>query len=359
MLLALCEGLKTLSCRPVVGMIRNSQKPNLETVKQARCLGIEVEVFECRGRLDWSTSRRISNWLQGQKVELIHTHGYKSDIYGATAARDFDIPMVATCHGLPKGQLGSLGLGHLYGILDRLFLRGFERVVAVSDELADSLQKRGIRKKRITVIPNGVPVARFAEALPTLGREIGKANRIVVGMVGRLIAEKGPDLFLKAAQAILVRFPDTLFALIGNGQERRNLEELTRELKIEGNVIFTGERRDMPEIYASLDIVVLPSLSEGMPMAILEAMAAGKPVVASCVGAIPGVVLPNRTGLLVEPGDVVGLHRAITTLVAAPELRVRLGEEGQRLIRRHYSAEAMAQGYMEIYHQVVGRRVAA
>lgn len=354
MLLALCQALETFSCQPLLGVISNARKPNSDTVKHARRLGLEVEVFDCKGRLDWNTARKIRNCLQNQNINLIHTHGYKADIYGSAAARGLHIPMVATCHSLPKIQLRNMGLAHSYGFLDRLFIRNFERVVAVSDDLAASLQKRGIRKERLAMIPNGAPIARYASALPTFGEEIGKGKRTVVGMIGRLVCEKGPSVFLQAAQAVLRRFPDTIFVLVGDGPEREQLHKLARDLKIESNVIFAGERRDMPEIYASLDIVVLPSLSEGMPMAILEAMAAGKPVVASRVGAIPRVVLHDRTGLLVKPGDIFGLVEAIERLLTAPALRARLGEEGQKLVSRRFTAETMAESYLGIYREALG-----
>jgi glycosyltransferase involved in cell wall biosynthesis len=359
MLLSLCEALKPLSWRPVVGMIHNSLRPNLETAKRARSLGLEVVVFDCAGRLDWSAARKICNYLQDQKVNLIHTHGYKADIYGFAAARGLHIPMIATCHSLPNRQTQSTGLDYLYGFLDRLVLRSFERVVAVSSELADSLQKRGIQQERIAMIHNGVPIMRFAKASPTFSEEINKGKRTVVGMIARLAPGKNPDLFLQAAQSVLKGFPNTVFAMIGNGPERNKLEGLVRKLKIEDSVVFAGERHDMPEVYASLDIVVLPSLSEGMPMSILEAMAAGKPIVASSVGAIPSVVLPDQTGLLIEPGDLVGLRAAMERLLSDPELRTRLGEEGQTMINRHYSADVMAHKYLHVYQRVLDRQAAA
>jgi glycosyltransferase involved in cell wall biosynthesis len=232
-------------------------------------------------------------------------------------------------------------------------------VVAVSSELADSLQKRGIQQERIAMIHNGVPIMRFAKASPTFSEEINKGKRTVVGMIARLAPGKNPDLFLQAAQSVLKGFPNTVFAMIGNGPERNKLEGLVRKLKIEDSVVFAGERHDMPEVYASLDIVVLPSLSEGMPMSILEAMAAGKPIVASSVGAIPSVVLPDQTGLLIEPGDLVGLRAAMERLLSDPELRTRLGEEGQTMINRHYSADVMAHKYLHVYQRVLDRQAAA
>ena len=362
MMLSLCTGLRRLGCDPVVGVFLNSHRPNIDTTSHAKRLGLECTTFSCNGRLDLSTVRAIRSYIVKNGIDLIHTHGYKADIYGYAAVRGKSIASVATCHSWPDGarrlRRPTLLL-KFYGALDKAALKRFGIVAAVSDPLADLLARQVIHRNDIRSIPNGIDVEMFAKAQPTFGEEIGKGKRTVVGMIARLVAGKGSDLFLRAAQTALERFPDTIFTLIGNGPERKRLEELARELKIEGNIIFAGERHDMPEVYASLNMVVLPSLSEGMPMSILEAMAAGKPVVASSVGAIPSIVLPGRTGLLIEPGDLTGLREAIERLLTTPELCTRLGKAGQTLIRQHYSAETMARNYLDIYQQVLDRQAAA
>ncbi len=359
MLLFLCKALERLGCQPIVGIFRNSQVPNVETMEHARRLGLEVEVFDCKGKVDWSTVRAIQSSIGDCRIDLIHTHGYKADIYGFAAARGLRVPLVATCHSWPDRHKQSPAPLRFYGLLDQLILRHFQKVVAVSSDLAILLRQLGIPRQRITTITNGVSMAAFASASPTFAEEIGKGKRTVVGMIARLVPAKGPCFFLRAAQGILKEFPQTLFVLIGDGPERGRLVELAHELKIETNLIIVGQRHDMPGIYASLDMIVLPSASEGMPMVILEALAAGKPVVATRVGAVPTVVLPGQTGLLVEPGDCEGLQGAIAKLLAAPELRRQLGANGQAWVSQHHSAEVMAQSYLSVYQQALGKVAAA
>jgi glycosyltransferase involved in cell wall biosynthesis len=356
MMLSLCTGLRRQGCDTVVGVFLNSHRPNIDTTNRAKRLGLECTTFSCNGRLDLSTVRAIRSYIVKNGIDLIHTHGYKADIYGYAAIRGKSIASVATCHSwLDRVKQPPLSL-RLYGVLDKAALRRFGMVAVVSDPLADLLARIGIDKSNIRSIPNGIDVEMFAKAQPTFGDEIGKGRKIAIGMVSRLAPGKGADVLLRAARMLLKKYPDVMFAFIGDGPERERLMQLAQELKIETSCVFAGQRHDMPEVYASLDVVVLPSFSEGMPMAILEAMAAGRAVVASSVGAIPAVVQADRTGLLVEPGNVTGLYEAIKKLLDAPELRRNFGEAGRALINRNYSSLTMVQSYLRVYQEALSGR---
>jgi glycosyltransferase involved in cell wall biosynthesis len=356
MMLSLCTGLRRQGCDTVVGVFLNSHRPNIDTTNRAKRLGLECTTFSCNGRLDLSTVRAIRSYIVKNGIDLIHTHGYKADIYGYAAIRGKSIASVATCHSwLDRVKQPPLSL-RLYGVLDKAALRRFGMVAVVSDPLADLLARIGIDKSNIRSIPNGIDVEMFAKAQPTFGDEIGKGRKIAIGMVSRLAPGKGADVLLRAARMLLKKYPDVMFAFIGDGPERERLMQLAQELKIETSCVFAGQRQDMPEVYASLDVVVLPSFSEGMPMAILEAMAAGRAVVASSVGAIPAVVQADRTGLLVEPGNVTGLYEAIKKLLDAPELRRNFGEAGRALINGNYSSLTMVQSYLRVYQEALSGR---
>ncbi len=355
MMLSLCTGLQRLGCDTVVGVFLNSHRPNIDTTSQAKRLGLEWTTFDCNGRLDFGTVRALRSYIDKNGIDLVHTHGYKADIYGYAAVRGKFIATVATCHSWPdRLRRPPLSL-RLYGVLDRAALKRFGIVTAVSDPLADVLAHQGIHPSDIRSIPNGIDVAVYAKALPTFGEEIGKGRKIAVGMVSRLVLGKGADFLLRAAQEILKEYPDVVFAFIGDGPEREKLMKLARELKIEASCVFAGQRRDMPEVYASLDVVVLPSFSEGMPMSILEAMAAGKAVVATAVGAIPLLVIPEKTGILIKPGDVEGLRAAIKRLLMDPKLSIALGRNGQELVREKHSVNLMTSSYLDAYRQALSK----
>jgi len=208
----------------------------------------------------------------------------------------------------------------------------------------------------VETISNGIEIERFRDAQPTLRYEIASQEESLVGFVGRLVPEKGGDLLLRAAQKVLRTNRRTKVVIVGEGPARQDWETLASSLSIRDRVVFTGARTDMPGVYASFQVLVLPSLCEAMPMCLLEAMAAGKPVIATAVGAVPQIVEPDYTGLLLEPGDVKGLSSALTRLLDAPKLACWMGENGQSRAIEHFSAESMARQYLDVYRKVAGLR---
>jgi glycosyltransferase involved in cell wall biosynthesis len=353
-LINLAHSLGQLGCENVVGVFDNAHCSNTEVAEHARGLGLGLETFTCRGRMDWSTVREIRNAIRAHGIDLVHTHGYKSNLYGYAAVRPLGLPILATCHNWTR-QSASL---RVYELLDRMVLRRFPQVVAVSEAVRDSLHEAGLRAERIATIDNGVDLQRFASGSPLFAQEIGKGTKLVVGMVGRLVPQKGPELLLQAAHELLPRFPETLFVFVGDGPARPSLERLANELGIAQQVIFAGQRDDLPSVYAAMDVFALPSLNEGMPMTILEALASRKAIVATRVGAIPRLILPEKTGLLIEPGDAAGLLDALARLLADEPLRSRLAEAGLAWVRQNFSAQAMSQKYLDLYHRLVEERAA-
>lgn len=348
---SLAESLERKNCRIVIGVFRHDHKRNEELIRQAEQRGLSVQQFVCRGRWDWHTVRAIREKLESLNIDLLHTHEYKSDIYGFLASRKLGLPLISTCH-LWTHDTAAM---RFYEFLDSLFLRRFDAVVAVSDTIAECLHLSGIRKSKIRVIDNGIDLSRFSQARATLAEKIHKGQSLIVGTVGRLVPQKGLEYFLRAAQAVLTDFPNVIFVVIGAGPDRGKLECMAGELAIDQNVIFTGECTDMPGAYASMNAFVLASIDEGMPMAILEALASKKPVVATSVGAVPKLIIPDETGLLVAPRNVNALKLAILRLLKDPSLRSQLGNAGEALVKRSHSNDIMAQNYLQLYEQMADR----
>ncbi len=345
--LSLSESLERQNCRSLIGVFHNERQRNEELSRQAQKRSLTVEQIVCRGRWDWQAVQSIRGTLQSQKIDLLHTHGYKPDIYGYLAARGLGIPVVATCHLWTRQSLAV----RFYDFLDSLFLQRFNAVVAVSDAIAKSLRRSGIQKSQISVIDNGIDLNLFSGARATLAEKIDKGQRLVVGTVGRLVEQKGLVFFLQAAREVLQEFPNVIFVVVGEGPDREKLEQLSRELLIHQNVVFTGMCADMPGAYAFMDVFVLASIDEGMPMAVLEALASKTPVVATSVGAIPRLIHSETTGLLVAPRDVQALKSAILKLLKDPFLRRQFGDAGSELVRRGHSHELMARNYLQLYEQ--------
>ena len=347
MLELLGRNLPRYGCKPIIGTFHDSRHPHLELAERARAEGLETEIIPCKGRLDWRAVRCIRKVLSRRHVDVLHAHGYKTNLYGYAATWRSRTAVVSTCHAWQGQHLLRM---RMYAALDRRVLRLFDRVVGVSDELAEALRRSGGDSARVRIVSNGIELERFQNARPLLRKEFPRACRLI-GMVGRLAPEKGGDVLLRAVPVVLAEFPDTFFVFVGDGPCRHSWASLAKQLGVARNVVFSGVRQDMPGVYASLDALVLPSFNEGLPMCVLEAMAAGRPVIATPVGSLDKLVLSGRTGLMVKQGDVNGLTAAILCLLREPGLARKLGEHGQAHIADSFSADLMTRRYLELYHE--------
>jgi len=349
MLVNLAGSLGIEGWQNIVGVFRNSGNPHLEVAKRAVDQGLQVEIIDCGGRMDWRAIAHIKTLIYRHGIDLVHTHGFKPNFY-ATLATPPGIPLVATYH-LDWPDRGVLL--HCYHLLDRLILKRFAKVVAVSEAIAKSLVRSGLGSRRVQVIANGVDFNQWPSPDPVQPIETGARNKTVVGVVGRLVPQKGHIYLLQAARSILSAFPQVEFVFIGDGPERASLEHATASLGLSSNVRFAGQKSDMPAVYAGIDILVLPSINEGMPMTLIEALAAGRPVVATAVGDVPKLIRDGETGFLVEPRNPDALSSAIAKLLCDPPLCLRFAEEGRRRVLVHFSARAMADEYRELYSKVL------
>jgi glycosyltransferase involved in cell wall biosynthesis len=351
-LVNLAHALQQQGCVVVAGVFWNSLNPHLEVADSAQQRGIPVKIFPCNGRVDRSVIATIRQFIETEEIDLVHSHSTKTNVYAYVAARTLQVSLVGTYHNGSEAWKHNLKQ-RLSRALDIRVLRHFDEVVAVSDSIYHTLREEGFPKSRLHCVENGLDLTPFDCATPSLTNGDGCVGRQLVGYVGRLMAPKGPHDFLRAAQGLLSRFPDARFVLVGDGPARRELENLAKDLRIENSVRFTGQRNDMPGVYASLDIVVLPSFSEGLPMTLIEALAARRAVVATRVGGVPRIVVDESTGLLTEPRNTASLEHAISRLLGSPELCRQLGERGRRHVEQHFSSSQMATQYLALYRRVV------
>lgn len=344
MVMALTRQLQALGCDSRMMLVANGHRPDPQVRALAERKGCRPMALPCAGRFDRRAIRTLRAYLDHERIDVLHAHGYKARLYGRFAARHLPVALMTTCHGFVHDTLPL----RLYDFVDRFVMRGFPRVATVSAELTAQLCGHGLSSSALTTIANGVDMEEYGDAQPTLRAELAPPG-LLVGAVGRLSPEKGLGHFLRAAALVLRQFPDTSFALIGDGPQRADLMAVARELGIAEHVVFTGRRTDMAGVYASLDLVVLPSLQEGLPMVVLEAMASGRPLIASRVGDIGQVVTQGENGLLVPAGDSRALSAAMTQLLGDAVMRQRLGAAARVTVGRDYSALAMAKRYLEIY----------
>jgi glycosyltransferase involved in cell wall biosynthesis len=349
----LCSALEKLGCATEVGAFLNSQAPNDDVVTRAHRQRLSARTFSCQGRVDLRAVRAIREHILSQQIDLVHTHDYKADLYGYLAARRARRPVFATCHLWFTTSLQD----RFYGGIDRFVLRYFDGVIGVSPPIGSTLRKAWVPQRKVTVIANGIDFSPFLGVEDTGSRrESGSA--FTVGIVGRLVRQKGHPILFAAARGILEKFPAAKFVVIGEGPDRKQLEDLAQELGIAGSVHFAGYCDDMATAYAGLDLMVMPSLDEGLPMTLLEAMAAKRAVIASAVGAVPDVISHGQNGLLVEPGNVEDLQQAMLLLLNDAPLRHRMGENARESVSR-FSSDLMARNYLDFYQRMGHRPVTA
>jgi glycosyltransferase involved in cell wall biosynthesis len=349
MLLNLASAQKRLGCEPVIGVFENTHQPHMELAKAASDRGLAVEVLPCRGKFDRKTIGSIRRSIRASSACLVHGHGYKSDLYGFLSAKPMGVRFVATCHLWTRASRSI----RFYEYLDSLILRRADRVVGVSDGIAECLRKSGIPQQKISVIYNGTDLPATIDCQPTLRQEIGAGNKLIVGTVGRLEEQKGLEYFIAAAKEVLTQFPGVLFVVAGEGSWRSRLEHMISDLGLTSSVLLLGRRTDMAGVYASLDLFVLASIDEGMPMTILEALATRRTVVATSVGAVEKLIIPERTGMLVEPRNVPALRDAMLRCLRDPSSAQELGHNGEEHVRNSFSSDAMAGSYIALYRRVL------
>lgn len=335
-----------VSCR--LAVVRNHLTGNQELVDQARAAGIDVMELPCAGRLDVRTYAALRAAVMNAPVDLIHTHDYKSHFYGLAVARACRLPVVATCHG----WISSTASLRFYQRLERLLFWWFDRVAVVSPAMAGRFAGSRLRH-RTRVIGNGIDTEVFAPDKPGAGRaRWGLLERdFVFGTVARLSAEKGHAILLEAFAPLTRRYPQARLLLVGGGPERETLQARTRNLGIEANVVFAGAQARVDTILPDIDCYVSPSLTEGMPMVLLEAMAAALPIVATNVGAV-GEMLSEGAGLLVPAADEKALSAAMMAMIRGEVDRRMLGARARERVVALYSADRQAKMYADLYAEV-------
>lgn len=292
-------------------------------------------------------ARKLRMLVKRGRFDLVHAHIYASEAAAAVATLGTGVPLVVTQHTEVRWQ----GRGARF--VNRWFCRRAERVIAVSSIIRRRLVERdGVPAGRIAVIPNAVPAAEEPLQAPPL--PAGLREGPLVGVVARLQPEKGVADFLKAAARIAPRVPEARFVVAGDGPLRKEIEALAGRLAVSDRVHFLGFRSDARAITEILDVLAVPSRTEGAPLVVLEAMAAGVPVVASAVGGIPDQIRDGEEGLLVPPGDPTALGDAILGLLQDAGRTRRMGEAGRRRAATEFSHATMVGRIEAVYRDVLG-----
>jgi len=326
---------------------------------ELRTMGVPVQVIsESRYGL-MGLVVRLAQVFRQVRPQIVHTHKYKDNIVAMLAAQlTGGTQIVRMVHGLPEpfGGLKSFKM-FCYVTLDRLLSRVWaRRFVAVSVSIATVLRGK-FAADRIICIHNGIDLERL-QIIENKTSKIKsflriEAHETVVGSVGRLSTVKAQDRLLCAAQQLVLAGYKVRVLLVGEGPMEQSLKELTKHLDLGRVVVFAGHQERIADYLSAMDVFVLPSLSEGIPMALLEALALERPVVATRVGGIPEVIEHGVNGLLVDPADSSSLAGSIRELIDDRSKAAGLGKAGRIRIEREFSASLMADRMSDMYRSVL------
>lgn len=316
--------------------------------RKAQALGIRSERVPCRGRFDFAAVAALRALLRRHPRALLHVHDYKSALIAWLARGRADVPIIATSHG----QFSSTTRLRFYHLLELSMMRRFERVCIVAAEMQPLLVRAGVRAANIRLIENGVDTRRFSTAAPPLARaDFGIADDcFVFGSAMRLNEQKNPLGLIEAFARVAADEPRVALIIAGDGPMRDAVKVRAAELHCSARVHLIGARDELERFYNMLDAFVLPSLYEGLPLALLEAMAAQRRIVATDVGQVAQVL--DGTGTVPVPAaDCVALARAMRAAMSTAQDGAAL----RRRVQERYSVQRMADAYAGVYREVWGR----
>ncbi len=320
--------------------------------ERAKELGAPLLSVMDRGPWDWKVAGQLLQICRRERVAIWHGHDYKSNLLGLLVRPLWPMRLVTTVHGWVKHTRRT----PLYYKIDELCLPHYESVICVSDDLVARCRACRVPEQRCVLIENGIDTEQYCR-----GQSVAEAKRrlavppgrTLIGGVGRLSAEKGFDLLLRAVQQLVAAGHDMGLVIVGEGDERARLEALTAELEIAGRVTLTGYHPDPRPIYEAMDLFVLSSLREGLPNVVLEAMALEVPVLATRIAGVPRLIQDGVNGTLVSPGSADHLAEAISLLLSDAALRARLAQAARHTVEVHFSFARRMQKIAALYDDLL------
>ena len=348
-LLTLTRGMR----RQGMGVYIGSSGGNMENEFRAAGATIIPLDIRTKSELDiriYACLPRLKRLVSDHEIDIIHAHTRITQVMGTWLSRLTEVPYVSTCHGFFKPRL-----------FRRLFPCWGKAVIAISGPVRDHLRMDfRMPQDKIVLIPSGVDVDLYSSKpdVQTKRRikwrnEYNLGEGPVLGMIARFSDVKGQDIAVEAMRIIVRKVPKAKLLLAGEGKMEQKLREMVKSFQLESCVIFCPVVNQTAGLLSALDIFLVPSRQEGLGISIMEAQAAGLPVVASRVGGIPDLIEHDRTGILVEPEYPAALAEAVIALCRDEHRRVELGQAAKEFIRENYSADAMVAATLGFYKSVI------
>lgn len=334
---------------------------------ELRQLDIIIKSVDFTRQFSLKTIFQLVSIMKGGHIQLVHSQGVRADFFARLAAKIAKVPYLVSTVQMPVEGYDVHPLKKsIYIALNQFSEHFVNRFIVVSETLRHTLiERHRIEPEKIVKIYNGIEIDEYKPNNERgiriedsgLRKEFGFRNDVpVIGTIGRLVWQKGFEYLIKAIPKIVKDLPEAKFLIVGEGPLREKLEELGKRLKVKDNIIFTGFRSDIKEILASIDVLVMPSLLEGLPMVLLEGMAMAKPIVATNIDGISEVLENGKTGLLVPPKDTDTLAEAIIEILNNKRKASHLGQNARKMVEEKFSVEKMVEQIEWVYEGLLNEK---
>lgn len=337
----LIEGLKQKGIDCVLAC------PEQSDIAKACENSAQVCEISMKGDLDFGLYSRLKKIIQQTQPDIVHLHSRRgADIWGALAARKMKVPCILSRRvDNPESQLTV-----------KLKYALYQHVIAISEGIRQVLINEGLSPQKVTCVRSAVDAVPYLHAVDKAAftKEFAlPADALVLGVVAQLINRKGHRYLIDAMPAILERFPNTQVLFFGKGPQQEELSKLITERQLSQHIHFAGFRTDLPKWLGGLDVLVHPADMEGLGVSLLQAAAAGVPVIASRAGGMPEAVADRQTGMLIDVGNVVQLTSSLLELLGDSDLRLQYGQAGRQRILNEFSVEHMVDGNLSVYLNLI------
>lgn len=310
----------------------------------------EVHRLPMRGRFDMGVVNKLANTLRARRIDVLHTHGYKSDIIGYLAARKASVPLVCTPHGFSEKTDFKLKLYMKVGIFA---LRRAQAIAPLSRDLVKDMERFSIPRHKVHFIENGVDLSELEAHRKVLETELdSKPEQLSaphLGYVGQMISRKGIPDMIRMFHQVWQQYPNAKLTLVGDGHERIELEALAQSLPCHDRIEFLGFRSDRLELVKTFDVFLMTSSLEGIPRCLMESMAIGTPVIAYDIPGVDELIKEGETGLLAPRENYDELAKQVIRLAENPKLRLSLAQKARLLVDGRFSARRMASEYEVLF----------
>jgi glycosyltransferase involved in cell wall biosynthesis len=348
-ILALARNLPEEKIRCDLAVTLEDNSKNLELVNKYKQDYGETFEIPMKHRFDLSVIKKLVALIRERQIDIIHTHGYKSDILGVIAARKAGIKCIVTPHGFENVKDPKLRLFIWLGCKAMTYA---DRVVPLSPQLLDDSKRMGVKDHKLLYIQNGVDLSEVEEQRQRHNPLISQDGEKRIGFIGQMISRKNISDILDIFESLYQRHQNIRLIFVGDGDQRQKLENYARKLSSYSKIEFLGFRDDRLELLQSFDLFVMTSTLEGIPRCLMEACAMGIPVAAYNIPGIDQLITHEKTGLLARPRDKKTLETYWEKLLFESQSATRLAENAREYVQTHYSAKRMSNEYVDLFYQL-------